>query len=227
MSLRTNLAWLVALLLGLAFVLAPRWIAARFADEGAIRAALGAAYPEYRLAGERAFTPALQAVVDYWFRYHLVKAVAAVALVVVLAVLLRWSGNTAAKVVAGVLALGALAPAAANIQGATAPFAALLPMLPDAELAAAGRDSSSGERSPALAVMIDDFARYHAVLAVLAAVVALGFLAAGIALFAKRALLLGGIGIVLALGIGTVAVANAGTARDPEPGLAALFDGGW
>ncbi|MFC8528216.1 hypothetical protein [Nocardia sp. NPDC057227] len=231
MSLRTNLAVVFSLLLGIAFVVAPEWLAAsdaaRFADEGALRQALSGAYAEYRLAGQRAFTPALRDIVGYWARYHLVKAVIAVTLLLVLAVLVRWAGNTAAKVPASVLALGALALAAANIQGAAAPFAAVLPMLPGAELAAAERQLGAGERAPALAVMIDDFARFHAVLAVLAAVVALCFLGAGLALFARRALLLGGIGIVLALGIGTVAVANATTARDPEPAFAAFLEGSW
>src|SRR6185295_15066159 len=89
----------------------------------------------------------LERVVDYWFRYHVAKAVIATILLIVLVALgvLLWkaflragglgAGRRVALASAGVLvtmlAVFSLAMVMANIQGAVAPFASLLPMLTD------------------------------------------------------------------------------------------------
>ncbi|MEU6758203.1 hypothetical protein [Streptomyces sp. NPDC046685] len=86
---------------------------------------------------------------------------------------------------------------------------------------------------------MDDFARYHAAMAVIAGVVALALVGASVALWRRRARtassdrrtrgLLGALGVVSAVSspaVLVVAVANT-TAADPAPALAAFFDGGW
>jgi hypothetical protein len=99
------------------------------------------------------------------------------------------------------LALFSLATVMANIQGAVAPFASLLPMVMEGAPAdtvgqirrgLADYPGAGGRSHAALEVMISDFARYHAAMAVI-----------------------------------VVVVANTGTAADPVPALRAFFDGGW
>src|SRR5262249_5824464 len=109
----------------------------------------------YWRSGDRNYPPALQRVVDYWFRFHLIKDGIAALLLIVLGMLTvqLWRtflradelgmGSRAALVSAGtavpMLALFALAVVMANVQGALAPFSSLLPLLmggtPDAGLA--------------------------------------------------------------------------------------------
>ncbi|MGX1809338.1 hypothetical protein ACWIGI_26755 [Nocardia sp. NPDC055321] len=262
----------VAVALGTAFVYAPRVLAARdgasFADAGALRADFRTAFDAYWRAGESAFPGDLQRIVDYWFRYHLSKAVIAAALLFVLISLtvVLWraflrvgdSGTNrrvalgAGGVTSAGLALVAVVLVVANIQGAAAPFASLLPFLtdgaPDPALADTleqvqqrlAEASSSGERAPdALGVMVDDFARYHVVMAVAAAIVAADLLVLSVLLWRRSVArsadsrvkrVLRGFAIVavaVALGAIVVAVANTTNAGDPVSGLAALFAGGW
>ncbi|QBS46541.1 hypothetical protein DMB37_38530 [Nocardia sp. CS682] len=203
---------LVALAVGLvaAFIAAPGKLAANgssdFGDESSLRATLRVAFVEYWGSGDRDFPPALSNVVDYWFRYHVVKALIAAVLLVVLGALavLLWraflSGrrNSLAFASAGalvtLLALGSSVLVMANIQGAVAPFSSLLPLLtagaPDGALAdtldqirlqLADSLSAGGRTPPALDAMIGDFARYHLAMAVIAAVAALILLAISIA----------------------------------------------
>jgi hypothetical protein len=206
------LATLVALVAGLAaaFVVAPPRLAATgpagdLADHGELVAAVRTAVVGYWRSGDRNFPPALQRVVDYWFRFHLIKGGIAALLLIVLGALavLLWQtflradglgkGSRAALVSAGtavlMLALFALAVVMANIQGALAPFSSLLPMLmegtPDASLAGtlaqarqqlAGSHRTSGYTPPALDAMVSDFGWYHVVLAVMAVVVVVALL---------------------------------------------------
>ena len=200
------LATLVALVAGLAaaFVVAPPRLAASgpagdLADQGHLVVAFRTAVVGYWRSGDRNYPPALQRVVDYWFRFHLIKGGIAALLLMVLCALtvLLWRtflradglgmGSRAALVSAGaagpMLALFAVAVVMANIQGALAPFSSLLPFLmdgtPDASLAGtlaqarqqlAGSHRTSGYTPPALDAMVSDFARYHVALAVVAAV---------------------------------------------------------
>ncbi|GAA0966532.1 hypothetical protein GCM10009555_008640 [Acrocarpospora macrocephala] len=202
------LAVLVALAVALAaaFVIAPRTLAASrsdggFADERDLIEALRAAFVEYWSSGDRDFSHGLERVVDYWFRYHVAKAVIAAILLIVLVALgaLLWkaflragglgTGRRAAlasaRVLVTMLALFSLVMVMANVQGTVAPFASLLPMLvigaTDEELADTldqvrqrlADSLSAGDRTPpALEVMISDFSRYHVAMAVVAATLA-------------------------------------------------------
>lgn len=87
--------------------------------------------------------------------------------------------------------------------------------------------------------MVDDFARYHLVLAVTGAVVAAAFAGAGVLLRrrarqtgpgerrAGRALRAGALGsAALSLVALVIVVANVTTAADPAPALLAFFEGG-
>jgi heme/copper-type cytochrome/quinol oxidase subunit 2 len=159
------------------------------------------------------------------------------------------SAGTAAPL----LALSALAVVMANVQGAMAPFASLLPMLMDgtpddgltdtlaqARQQLADSHRTSGYTPAALDAMVSDFAWYHAVLAVLAVVVAVGL--AGLSWVLWRSVartdsadrptrrVLGWFGVLSALSsliVLVVFVANAGTAMDPAPALLGLFNGGF
>ncbi|MFE3293174.1 hypothetical protein [Rhodococcus sp. NPDC059234] len=153
---------------------------------------------------------------DYWFRYHVAKAVIAAILFVVLVALgiLLWRAFLAAGdlavgrraalasggVLATMLALLSLAAVMANVQGAVSPFASLLSMLPvgeaDGELAdtlgqvrqgLADPPTGSGQAPPALDVMISDFARYHLAMAVIAVVVAAVLIGASVVLWKRFA----------------------------------------
>ncbi|MFD7427346.1 hypothetical protein ACFV6Z_09855 [Streptomyces sp. NPDC059818] len=272
----TALAALAALAvaLGLAFVLAPGPVAGSMPGGGyggrrGLDARLSAYFVDYWRSGERSFPPALRGVVDYWSRYHVVKAVVAAVLLAVLIALgaLLWkaflrggaltAGSRAALASAGVvvtaLALFSLALAVANIQGAVAPFSSLMSMLPvhasHGELAdvldrirqqLAGYPDAGGATAPPLRVMVSDFGRYHAVVAVAATVVALALAAlsalswrrfAGTAASDRRTRrVLRSAGLLSALSAAAVlviAAANTATTADPAPALLAFFEGGW
>ncbi|MEU7903351.1 hypothetical protein [Actinoplanes sp. NPDC049118] len=263
------LAGLAAVLVA-AFVLAPAPLAAirpggGFADQGHLAGSLRAAFAEYWRSGDRAFATGMESVVDYWLRYHLVKAVTAALLCAVLAALgvRLWKayardarpgpGRRAALASAGVvvtmLALFSLAMVMANVQGSVTPFASLLPMLVDGpgsgEASATLEQvrqqlASGGPASPALQAMIDDFARYHLAMAVIAGIVAAGLAALSVLLWRRFAgtahtelrtrRVLASFGVVTALLpllVGLIAVANTTTAVDPAPALLVFFEGGW
>jgi hypothetical protein len=198
-----------AVALAVSFVVAPGMLASRsgdgFADERILVESLREGFIGYWRSGDRDFSSNLQKVVDYWSRYHVVKAVIAAILLFVLSALglLIWkaflragglgAGRRAALAVTGalvtMLALLSLVTVMANVQGAIAPFSSLLPML---EVNATGGElgdtldqvrqrladsTGTGERTPpALEVMISDFSRYHEALAVVAVFVAVGFI---------------------------------------------------
>ncbi|KOG11809.1 MULTISPECIES: hypothetical protein [Streptomyces] len=145
----------LAVALVAAFVLLPRTLAATGSGGGAVdRRGLARAFREafvaYWSSGARDHSPGMAGVVDYWFRYHVTKAVIAALLLATLAVLavLLWkafpaasrqagglgAGRRVALGSAGVLVTGlavfSAAMVMANVQGAVAPFASLFPMLP-------------------------------------------------------------------------------------------------
>ncbi|MET7402726.1 hypothetical protein ABZS66_55520 [Dactylosporangium sp. NPDC005572] len=249
----------VAAALVAAFVIAPGPLAA--AGSGGDLDGLRGSFAEYWAAGDRDLSPSLRRSVDYWLDYHLAKGAIAAALLVVLAALgvrlgrvyLRPGTLTAGRraAVAGaagfvtLLALFALVVVMANIQGAVAPFASLLPMLPGGVLAQprqqlAGALHAGGDVSPALQAMIDDFGRYHVTMAVVASTVAAGFAALTVALWrrcrrtprddrrARRVwVALGAAAALVSLATLAVAVANTTVAADPAPALLAFFEGGW
>jgi hypothetical protein len=200
----------------------------------------------------------LAKIVDYWFRFHLVKAVIAALLLGVLVALavhvwrafLR-TGRPAVLAPAGVLvttlALFAAAAMMANVQGAVAPFASLLPMLLDGPADGPltltleqirDRLASSTDPTPApLEAMISDFVAYHVALAVIAAIGAVVLSIASVVSWrrfrsadsSRQRRLLGSFGVlasVLVLAVLVVTAANVSTAVDPAPALLAFFRGG-
>lgn len=221
---------------------------------------------DYWRSGETDFHPDMESLVDYWVRYHVAKAVIAAIMLAVLVVLgvLLWkaflrAGGTglvrrAALASAGVLttmlALFSLVMVMANVQGAVAPFSSLLSMLPVGETNGELADtldqvreqladsSSASDHSAALDVMIRDFSRYHAALAVIAAIVAATLIGMSVVLWkmfadtassdrrTRRVLASFGIlSALLSLVVIVVGVANTTTAVKPEPALAAFFEG--
>ena len=264
MSTRTVAALAaLAVALAVAFVVAPRPVASKvsgssFADERDLGAAVRTAFVEYWGSGERTLTPGMARAVDYWLDYHVAKAVFAALLLVVLAALglavwqafLRSGGVALASVgvVVTLFALTALVLVMANIQGVVAPFSSLLPMVPvgaaDGRLAEAldqvRAQLSGAHTTPPLDAMIGDFARYHAAMAVIGAVVAILIACTTVLLWkrfastassdwlTRRVLAsFGVLSVVITLVLLVVVVANAMTAADPTPALSAFFDGGW
>ena len=232
-------------------------------------AALDSAFVAYWDSGRRDHPPALDRVVAYFLRYHVAKAVLAALLLAALVALgvlvwkafVRTDGHRAGRQIvlgsAGMLvtalAVLSLATVMANIQGAVAPFSSMLPMVgetgPDHTLTTTleqrnrqlSESLTSGTPRPApLDAMVDDFARYHAVLALVAAVVAVGLLGTSAVLLWKRSkamrtadrrtrrsvLSVAVFAAFLGLAMFGLAVANAGTARNPAPALLAAFHGG-
>lgn len=202
----------LAVALGVAFVVAPRPLAngsdSGFADERDLREALRAAFVDYWSDGDRDFAPAMARIVDYWVRYHVVKAgIAAILLIVLVALgVLLWkaflrAGGRGGKVtlasggiVVTALAVFSLMLVMANIQGAVAPFSSLLTMVPggagdealhQARQQLADSLNAGGQNSPPLEAMINDFSRYHVAMAVIAAVVAVALIGVS-AVFWKR-----------------------------------------
>ncbi|MEU4623894.1 hypothetical protein AB0G04_28460 [Actinoplanes sp. NPDC023801] len=262
---KRTLLIVLAVLLPVAFVVAPPLVAGgRFTGERELAGAFGSAFTGYWRSGGGTFTPELRELIDYWMRYHLVKAVTAGILLVVLTVLgVRLWGAFAragrlgparrAALAAGgtfvtVFALFSLGLVMANVQGMIAPFASLLPLLTDgspggpeaAALEQVRQGLAAGSASPALTVLIEDFARYHVAMAVIAAVVAAGLAAGGVLLWrrfaatprpdrrTRRVLASSGVlASLLPLLVAVIAVANTTTAADPAPALLALLQGGW
>jgi hypothetical protein len=257
-----------------AFVVAPRTLAASrsgggFADERSLIEAFRRAFVEYWNSGERDFSPGLERIVDYWIRYHVAKAVIAAILLTVLVALgvLLWkaflrasglgvgrrAGLASAGVLVTMLALFSLVTVMANVQGAVAPFASLLPMLmagaPDGELAdtldqvrqgLADSPGAGAPTPPALEVMISDFSRYHVAMAAIAAIVTVSLVGIAVVLWVRLVRpassdrrtkrVWGSFGVLaalLSLVMVVVVVANTTTAADPVPALLAFFSGGW
>ena len=101
---------LTAVVLAVAFVVAPRTLAASpssggFAGSSDLADAARRAFTEFWAGGGATFSPALDRVVDYWLRYHVAKAVIAAALLVVLVVLGRflWKAFLEARGLRGVV----------------------------------------------------------------------------------------------------------------------------
>lgn len=257
----------VAVALGFAFVLAPGPLAESgsdgFADQGKLRRALRDGFVAYWDSGDQGRPPALTRVIDYWFRYHVVKGAIASALLVVLVVLavLLWKAfvrgampGAAQRIwlamagsLVGLFAFAALLAVIANIQGAVAPFSSLLPMLPsgsdDPQLSAVFDQirqqlAGNGGTSAPVKDMVDDFARYHVAVAVMAAILmitAIGLSVVSWRKFTKSAdarirRVLGAAGIVSAL-MGSAAVvlliANTTAVIHSTSALAAFFNGSW
>lgn len=237
-----------------------------YGSQGDLTDSFSQTFLGYWNSGDRRYTPDLARVVDYWSAYHVVKAVAAVLLLGVLVTLgiLLWrafsrtagKGRRTAVASAGVavtaLALFSVVLLMANVQGAIAPFSSLLSLLdhpPHGALAGAVHDirvrladypETGAGTPPALRVMVDDFARYHVVIAVAATTVVAVLAALSVAAWkrfvrtdasdrrARRLFRSFGLGwAVVAVPFVVIAVANVTVTADPAPALLAFFEGGW
>lgn len=186
----------VAVALAAAFVLLPRPLAAvlsgrSYGDEQHLTGQVTAAFVRYWSIGRYGLTPELSHLIVYWRWFHVVKAVSAIGLLVVLVVLANRLGKAYARtdprdaawpaatggVVVTVLSVCAFAPALANVQGTLAPFSSLMSMLP-INSAHGELETVVGEvkhelahypsgSSGALQRMVSDLARYHVVVAVI------------------------------------------------------------
>lgn len=223
---------------------------------------LSTSFVDYWRSGGRNLTPGLDRLVDYWLDFHVVKAAISAALLVVLITLgalltkafLRSGGFGLAStgVVVGALALVALLGLMANLQGAVAPLSSMLSMLP---MRGSGGDlagtleqvrqgladyPNSGGRTPAVGVMVHDFALYHAEMAVTG--ILLGVFSVVMTVMSwKRAAKaeasdrrtkrvfrsFGLFSVLLSLAFVVLVVANVGTAANAAPPLKAFFEGGW
>jgi hypothetical protein len=249
-----------------AFVMAPAALASTaatsdLAGEERLIATFRSAFVGYWRSGNAGFGSELQRVVDYWFRYHVAKAVLSGALLVVLIALgvLSWQAflrvgglRAAALAVSGVLATAlavvSLAAVMANIHGIAAPFGSLLPMLFGSPtvgslpgtLAQVRQQLADGQNSPALGVILDDYVKFHAVMAVEGVIVVIVLVVLTVLLWRgfartdraerRSRRLLAGYGVfvpLLALVLAVIVVANATTAARPLPGLESFFAGGW
>ncbi|MFI7587373.1 hypothetical protein ACIB24_09895 [Spongisporangium articulatum] len=205
-----------AALTGAVFLAPQRLAGGGLHDRAQIGAAFRAAVAGYWSSGARNYPPALQHVVDYWLRFHLIKTGVAILLLGVLGVLTvrLWrefarAGGRPRGRRAALGAVGAavtlstafvLAMVMANLQGAVAPFSSLLPMeldktsdpattrlLAQARLQLAGSHRVDGYTPPALDVMVGDCARYHVAMAVIAVVLLIASVGLGVLLWRGRA----------------------------------------
>lgn len=251
-----------------ATALLPGWVAARWPGSGPttlstlgdrVRSAFLGPSP----AVDGTAAEPLDQVVAFWQGFHLVKALTAAALLAVLVVAgtiierrhrdadrrrQRWTLAALGLLVAGAATL-ALLVVVANVQGAVAPLASVLTLLPvggadpavrsmGAEFAAELRGGAPG---PAAGMLLADFRLYHLALVGCLLLVVTGLLV-GLAMVVRTvrarrrtvpgaqsrtgaltvtAVLLGGLLAFFLL----VGVANLATAADPAPALAAFFEG--
>ena len=172
---RPDLWWSVgACALVLGFFAVPPLVVGTGFDARAVRE-----FPAYLLGDSATPTPGLQSLVDEWSRYHAVKLVFA-GLLVLMALHL---GHHALALIPTVLLI-------ANGQGAVAPLSSAFSLLDPARLRdgepgralALMRTELRGTPSGPVRALVDDFARYH-----LAVVVMAGVLTVILVVFAVRA----------------------------------------
>jgi hypothetical protein len=258
---------ILTVLLAAGFVLAPRALTGSGPTHGhSLSAAASQAFTAYWQSGRQSYPSALADLVAYWRRYHLVKAGFAVSLTIALCWLahILWRSllragrlrpaTTTAAVVSGstvtALAFGSVLVVMATIQGALAPFSSLVSLLPvghgDPALAeSAGQiqhdlaEHQALPRTPAtLGEIIDDFQRYHAVLAAQAAILAVVLIGLSMLMWrraptAGRAVprakpllrLLATAFALLTAIVLIVGAANISTALNPDPALQLVFGG--
>jgi hypothetical protein len=258
---------ILTVLLAAGFVLAPRALTgAGPTHQHSLSTATSQAFTAYWQSGRHSYLPALADLVAYWRRYHLAKAGFAVALTITLGWLahILWRSLlqpgrlrpaiTTAAVVSGsavtTLAFGSAVVVMATIQGALAPFSSLVSLLPVGHGDPALTRSASQiqhdlaehqalPRPPAtLSAIIDDFQRYHAVLAAQAAILAVVLVGLSMLMWrraptAGRAVprakpllrLLATAFALLTAIVLVVGAANVSTALNPDPAVRLFFGG--
>ncbi|MCR1786450.1 hypothetical protein KVF89_28205 [Nocardioides carbamazepini] len=207
-----------------AVVLAPELLASLLVGDysgvGALRDALPGAFADHWRLGDGVVSGDLAAATDYWTTFHVVKAVAAAALLGALVVALGRVRRGPGRVALLVLAALAAVVLIANVQGAVAPLSSLLSMVPPgaADLALAS------DGTPAFAGLVRDFAVYHVAMVALAAGAALVVARLGARAWRHgRRPAAGVAGVAVAL-LGVVALANMTTVADPEPALRGFLE---
>lgn len=257
--MRSAATWVATVLILIAaFILAPPFLAGdgygtAFGNQPLIDAATSG-FDEYWRSGHRDPPAALQDVVDYWFRYHLIKAIVAAALLVALVLLGRslirrlrspdeqanpsrrrlWAAGAG---VTGLLGVGSVIALAANIQGVVAPLSSLLSLVPS-DHAPPDRDALDDPASlathPPLDAMVDDFARYHVAMAVMACLLTVAMAVMTVVWWRslspnteglqRRDRFIGLAAAVVMIGcLLVVTLANVGTAVAPAGALASFF----
>ena len=203
----------VAVALVLALFLVPFPAASLWADVGyrsraALVDALSSAFVHFWDAGSSDIGPDLSSPVDFWMRFHVVKAALAAVLIVALAHLgsRTWAAYAAAATLARTVVAGALATATglvalfallalvANLQGVMAPLSSALGLLPmrapdpslAETLAQVRHDLVADPTSPALEALVHDFTVYHAAMAGLAALTSAGLAATAVIVWRRR-----------------------------------------
>ncbi|WP_246007639.1 hypothetical protein [Gordonia oryzae] len=221
---------------------------------GGMATAFCSAFAHFWKSGSSTPPADLTALVDDWRRFHIAKAVIGLALLATacrLAIALYRGTSESTRrrplraLPAGALAAIALVIVTANIQGAIAPLSSLLPFLsgsgdPTTRAIASQAHteliaSAGGGFTAPLQVLVDDFARYHAVIAVIAGILTVGVLGAAGVVFRAAAIaprdartppLARAAALTLvALTTGVVCAANVSSAAESAQALAMFFGG--
>lgn len=256
----------VAVALVLALFLAPFPAAAAWSDGGhrtraALVHSLSTEFVDFWAAGQSGVRAELASSVDFWWRFHVVKAVLAAVLVVALVRLgsHAWNAYTSAATAAhrtvagllaavtGLVAVVAIVILVANIQGVIAPLSSVLGLLPlgapdpalARTLAEVRHDLAAGPGSPALEVLVHDFAAYHVAMAALGAVTTAVLVVTAVFFWQRRRRmtsrsqrgrrLLAAAAIVAVVVSGffvVITAANLSTSARPAPALLGFFEGG-
>lgn len=199
-----------ALLLVVLFGVFPltRALGGGYADVTMLRDAVSSSFVDFWRAGDDTLNVGLAGAVDYWARFHVVKAGLALVLLVLLFPLggQIWRAYSTAAAFGRALLLGiaglahaacsalALIVLVANIQGAIAPLSSALGLMPlgagdrslDRVATQIQSDLANGSHSPALETLQSDFARYHFVMAALSVLVVLAVTAWAVSLLRRR-----------------------------------------
>ena len=179
-------------------------------------------FPRWLLGGRPELTAGLQALVDDWAGFHLIKAVCA-GLLLALAL---YVGHRALALIPTVMLI-------ANVQGAMAPLSSAFSLLDPVRL----RD---GEPGRALALMrtelratpsgpvrtvVDDFARYHLAVMVMAGVLTVVLMVFAVRAWRQDCRRWAAATLVAAVVAGVVTFANITTTLDPVRGLLDFIGG--
>ena len=201
----------VALVLALflvPFPAASAWAEGGYRSRADLVDSLSSAFVQFWAAGSGVVGPDLASPVDFWMRFHVVKAALAAVLIVALWRLSSrtWAAYTSApsvarRVVTGaramvtwLVSLVALLVLVANLQGAVAPLSSALGLLPmrtpdpalAETLAQVRHDVVADPNSPTLEALVHDFTVYHAVMAGLGALTTAALVATAVVLWRGR-----------------------------------------
>jgi hypothetical protein len=213
-QMRAGIGWtlIASAALILAVFFAPfrlaAWPSGGYPDVSVLSESMSSGFVQFWASGSGVLNPQLADAIDFWARFHIVKALLAAALLAVLVPLgsATWrryvrSDSLGRRLLLGVAGLTqaafaflALLILTANIQGAIAPWTSAMGLLPkassDPALAVAiegvSGDLAGGVSSPAADALLHDFVVYHAAMSVVGAATVIGLLAATFVVWRKR-----------------------------------------